>query len=171
MGQLSDRIECGKIVDGWVVYLLREGGPLRAPMNNRVGLRAPAHLTGCGKAAMALLPADEVLERVRRLCSEELRPLPDVRGLADELEQARQRGYVVAGSFQPGRTSVAGAIADPSGRPVGGVSVAADTDLLAPSRVHRTGVEVAAAADAISARLGNRRPTTDASPRRHLLGT
>jgi DNA-binding IclR family transcriptional regulator len=149
----DSEVHLGQLVDGWVVYLFREGGPLRAPMNNRVGLRAPAHLTGCGKAAMALLPADEVLERVRRLCAEERRPLPDIRGLVDELEEVRQRGYVVARSFQPGRTSVAAAIADPSGHPVGGVSVAADTDRLPPTRVHRTGVEVAAAAVAISGRL------------------
>ena len=88
----DSEVHLGQLVDGWVVYLFREGGPLRAPMNNRVGLRAPAHLTGCGKAAMALLPADEVLERVRRLCAEERRPLPDIRGLADELEEVRQRG-------------------------------------------------------------------------------
>ena len=42
-----------------MVYLDRASGPVRAPMRNRVGLRAPAHLTGCGKAALALLPAGE----------------------------------------------------------------------------------------------------------------
>jgi DNA-binding IclR family transcriptional regulator len=84
---------------------------------------------------MALLPADEVLERVRRLCAEERRPLPDIPGLADELEEARQRGYMVARSFQPGRTSVAAAIADPSGHPVGGVDSPPSTNRRRPNEM------------------------------------
>jgi DNA-binding IclR family transcriptional regulator len=146
-------VHLGQLVDGWVVYLHRDGGPRRAPMNNRVGLRAPAHLTGCGRAAMALLDAAEVLDRVRRLCAEERRPLPDLDRLTADLAEARERGYGVCRSFQAGRTSVAAAVRDPSGRPLGGMSVAADTDLLPPARIRRTGPEVRAAACAVSARL------------------
>jgi DNA-binding IclR family transcriptional regulator len=111
---------------------------------------------------MALLDAGEVPDRVRRLCSEERRALPDLDRLAEELAQVRQRGYVVCRSFQPGRTSVAAPIHDPSGRPVGGISVAADTELLPPARIRRTSMAVLAAAGAVSARLtdGRRRPAT-----------
>lgn len=153
----DSEVHLGQLVDGWMVYLHREGGPLRAPMNNRVGLRVPAHATGCGRAAMSLLAADDVLDRVRRLCAEERRPLPDLDRLTDELAQARRRGYVVCRSFQPGRTSVAAPVRDPSGRPVGGISVAADTDLLPPPRIRSTGMEVLAAAGAVSARLAGGR--------------
>ena len=151
-------VHLGQLVDGWVVYLQRHGGPSRAPMNNRVGLRAPAHLTGCGRAAMALLGAADVRDRVRRLCAEERRPLPDLPGLDAELAGVRQRGYAVCGSFQPGRTSVAAAVRDRSGRPVGGLSVAADTDLQTPPRSLSTGAAVVAAAAAVSARLTDDRP-------------
>lgn len=152
----DSEVHLGQLVDGWVVYLHRTGGPQRAPMNNRVGLRAPAHLTGCGKAALALLDADDVRDRVRRLCAEERRPLPDLGGLGEELAQVRRSGYVVSRSFQVGLTSVAAAIADRSGFPVGGVSVAADTDLLTRTRIRHVAPEVASAAAAISQRL--RRP-------------
>ena len=49
---------------------------------NRVGLRAPAHLTGCGKAALTLLPSEEAAARVETVCAAEpghrppLRPHP-----------------------------------------------------------------------------------------------
>ena len=153
----DSEIHLGQLVDGWMVYLHRDGGPLRAPMNNRVGLRVPAHATGCGRAAMSLLAADEVLDRVRRLCSEERRPLPDLDHLAEELAQVRRQGYVVCRSFQPGRTSVAAPIHDPARRPVGAISVAADSDLLPPARIRATGREVLAAAGAVSARLADGR--------------
>jgi IclR family acetate operon transcriptional repressor len=148
-------VHLGQLVDGWVVYLHRHCGPRGAPMDNRVGLRAPAHLTGCGQAAMALLDADEVGDRVRRLCAEERRPLPDLARLAEDLAEVRRRGYVVCRSFQPGRTSVAAAVRDSSGRPVGGMSVAADTDLLSPARIRRVGAAITAAAAAVSARLAH----------------
>ena len=149
----DSEVHLGQLVDGWVVYLHRDGGSLRAPMNNRVGLRAPAHLTGCGRAALALLDAGEVRDRVRRLCAEERRPLPDLDLLHAELARVRRRGYAVCRSFQPGLTSVAASIRDPSGRPVGGISVAADTALLAAARIRSTAVEVLSAAAAVSGRM------------------
>jgi DNA-binding IclR family transcriptional regulator len=76
-------------------------------MHNRVGLRAPAHLTGCGKAALALLPPAEVAARVEAVCAAESRHLPDLADLARELDGARRAGFVVSDTFQPGRTSVA----------------------------------------------------------------
>jgi DNA-binding IclR family transcriptional regulator len=75
-------IHLGQLVGGWVVYLDRASGPVRAPMRNRVGLRAPAHLTGCGKAALTLLPSQEAAARVEAVCAAEpghrpaLRPHP-----------------------------------------------------------------------------------------------
>ncbi|HEV3498651.1 MAG TPA: helix-turn-helix domain-containing protein, partial [Actinomycetes bacterium] len=81
-------IHLGQLVGGWVVYLDRASGPVRAPMRNRVGLRAPAHLTGCGKAALALLPPDEVAARVREVCAAEPGHPPDLDALARELAAA-----------------------------------------------------------------------------------
>ena len=128
-------IHLGQLVGGWVVYLDRASGPVRAPMHNRVGLRAPAHLTGCGKAALALLPPAEVAARVEAVCAAESRHLPDLAALARELDGARRAGFVVSDTFQPGRTSVAAPIPDPAGAPAGGISVAGPTPLLTGARV------------------------------------
>jgi DNA-binding IclR family transcriptional regulator len=143
----------GQLVGGWVVYLDRASGPVRAKMHNRVGLRAPAHLTGCGKAALALLPPAEVATRVRAVCAAESRRPPDLRALAAELAAARRAGFVVSDTFQPGRTSVAAPIPDPAGQPAGGISVAGPTPLLAGARLDRIRDQVVAAASLVGQRL------------------
>ena len=55
---------------GWSTCTGRPGR-CAPPMDNRVGLRAPAWRGGCGKAALARLPDAEVDARMRRLCREE----------------------------------------------------------------------------------------------------
>jgi DNA-binding IclR family transcriptional regulator len=146
-------IHLGQLVGGWVVYLDRASGPVRAPMRNRVGLRAPAHLTGCGKAALSLLPAGEVAARVEAACAAEPGRPPDLDALVRELARARRAGFVVSDTFQPGRTSVAAPIPDPAGAPAGGISVAGPTPLLAGPRRDRIRDQVVAAAALIGQRL------------------
>ncbi|MGD9985402.1 hypothetical protein [Pseudonocardia sp.] len=57
--------------------LHRESGPTRVPMVNRVGMRAPAFLSGCGKSALAALDPVDADQPVRRLCRDEELPLSD----------------------------------------------------------------------------------------------
>jgi IclR family acetate operon transcriptional repressor len=152
----GQEVHVGQLVGGWLVYLHREAGPIRAPMDNRVGLRAPAWRGGCGKAALSRLDPAEVDERVARLCRDEGVPAPDRAVLADELAAGRAAGYVVSSSFQAGRTSVAAAVVDGDGRPLGGLSVAGPTSLFRRAVLVRTAQDVAAAAD--RARLAVRMP-------------
>jgi DNA-binding IclR family transcriptional regulator len=151
----GQEVHVGQLVGGWVVYLHRETGPLRAPMDNRVGLRAPAWRGGCGKVALACLPDAEVAARVRRLCREEGLPVPDLPALHAELDVARERGYLASSSFQRGRTSVAAAVVGADG-PVGGLSVAGPSGLFTADTVRRLGPDVAEAAGRAGTRL--RRP-------------
>ena len=148
----GQEVHVGQLVGGWVVYLHREAGPLRPPMDNRVGLRAPAWRGGCGKAALAWLPTAEVDARVRRLCREEGRRCPTWPRCIAELDAARERGYLASSSFQAGRTSVAAAVVG-AGGPVGGLSVAGPSALFTAESVRRLGPEVVAAAQLAGARL------------------
>ncbi len=148
----GQEVHVGQLVGGWVVYLHREAGPRRPPMDNRVGLRAPAWRGGCGKAALAWLTTAEVDARVRRLCREESTPLPDLSALHRELEAGRERGYLVSSAFQAGRTSVAAPVVGADG-PVGGLSVAGPSALFTADAVRRLGPEVVAAAQLAGARL------------------
>ena len=143
-------------VGGWVVYLHRETGRIRTPMNNRVGLRAPAWQGGCGKAALSRLTAAEVEALVDRLCREEVAtPPPDLTALHDELAAGRERGYLISSSFQAGRTSVAAPVVSDDG-PVGGLSVAGPSELFTVAAIRRLGPDVAEAAGRAGPRL--RRP-------------
>ncbi len=146
-------IHLGQLVGGWVVYLDRASGPVRAPMRNRVGLRAPAHLTGCGKAALTLLPPAEVAARVQAVCAAEPGHPPDLDALTRELAAARRTGFLVSDTFQPGRTSVAAPVPDAAGAPAGGISVAGPTSLVTGHRFDRIRDQVVTAAATISRRL------------------
>lgn len=143
----------GQLTHGWVVYLDRNSSVRNVPMFNRVGQRAPAHLTGCGKAALAWLPFDTVATHIRKCCDEGAIPLPDLEELEAGLKLARQNGYITSQSFQRDRMSVAAAILDGSGRPLGGISVAGPTSMFTSAVVTALSSVVTDAADVISARL------------------
>jgi len=149
----EEEVHLGQLSQSWIVYLDRETGPRRPAMLNRVGQRAPAHITGCGKAALSLLPFDEVEQRVRRHCAAERRPLPDLVSLQRELRVGRAQGFVVSRSFQRGRTSVAAPLLDAAMRPIGGVSVAGPATAFTAVVLAAAQTSVVEAARLISARL------------------
>jgi DNA-binding IclR family transcriptional regulator len=143
----------GRLTQGWVVYLDRNSSTRHVAMFNRVGQRAPAHLTGCGKAALTWLAFDKVVEHVERCCAESAFPLPNLEELEAELDLGRQNGYITSQSFQKDRMSVAAAILDASGHPLGGVSVAGPTGMFTSAVLASTHSSVTDAASQISARI------------------
>ncbi len=149
----GQELHVGQLVEGWIVYLHRESGPTRVSMLNRVGMRAPAFLSGCGKSALAALDPVDADQRVRRLCREEGLPLPDMAALDHELALVRSQGFVVCRSFQPGRTSVAAAILGTDGQSVGALSLAGPNSTFPPVRMADIGEAVIAACGVASRRL------------------
>lgn len=150
----------GQLVDGWIVYLDRATGIIRAPMNNRVGLRVPAALTGCGRAALFPLDAGEARARVERAGRSEPGRALHAGALAElegQLRHGRERGYVISSSFQPGRLSVAAPVTDRAGGPIGAVSIAGPVELFSRAYLEATAVEVVTAARRIGERLPTRR--------------
>lgn len=175
LGRLAVRgdleVHLGQLVAGWVVYLDRAAGAVPPAMRNSVGLRAPAHRTGCGKAALSALPPAEVPALVRDACRAERIEVPDLRRLREELAAVHRRGFAVSATFQPGRTSVAAAILDAGGVPVGGLSVAGPTELFTTALVSRVAGRVCETADGISLRLATRRGSAYASRPGSLTAT
>lgn len=150
----------GQLVEGWIVYLDRAAGVLRTPMNNRVGLRTPAADTGCGRAALSLLSTDDVRARVADAARSERRRAPEPHEIAvldGELRLAREHGYIVSTSFQPGRLSVAAPVAAHDGTPVGGVSIAGPIELFPRAALQRAAIDVMVAAKRIGEGLPPRR--------------
>lgn len=163
----GQELHVGQLVEGWIVYLHRESGPTRVVMINRVGMRAPAFRSGCGKSALAALDPVEADQRVRRLCRDEELPLPDMAALDDELAMVRSHGYCVCRTFQPGRTSVAAAVVGADGGPVGAISLAGPNSTFPPGRMAEIGAAVTEAARVATRRLqvavgrpGGRPPAT-----------
>jgi IclR family acetate operon transcriptional repressor len=149
----GQELHVGQLVEGWIVYLHRESGPTRVAMVNRVGMRAPAFLSGCGKSALAALDPVDADQRVRRLCRDEELPLPDMAALDDDLAMTRSTGYCVCRSFQPGRTSVAAAVVGGDGQPVGALSLAGPNSTFPAARLINIGEAVSGAARVASRRL------------------
>jgi DNA-binding IclR family transcriptional regulator len=144
---VGGEVHLGQFVSGYIVYLSRVEHERRLPMRNRMGLRAPAHLTGCGKAALSGLDDARVVELVGGHDD------VDLPGLLDELAVARRRGFVVSDKFQAGVVSFAAPLVDPAGAVVGGISVAHARSMVDARRSARFGAAVRAAAAEASERL------------------
>jgi DNA-binding IclR family transcriptional regulator len=109
-----------------VLYVLEERAPGRPPLVTDVGVRLPAQLTASGRAVLAHLPAAQVRalypDRSAFVDRHGLGPrtLPALRTL---LSETRQRGYAVEqGEVTPGFASVAAAVLDHNGTPLGGIA-------------------------------------------------
>jgi DNA-binding IclR family transcriptional regulator len=148
----------GQLLQGWIVYVDRNSSTRNVAMFNRVGQRAPAHLTGCGKAALCYLPFDKVVAHVEKCCAESSVRVPNMEELENELKVGRQNGYITSQSFQRDRLSVAAAIFDSSGHPLGGISVAGPASMFTPAVLAAARASVTDAAGLISARIINAVP-------------
>ena len=114
-----------------VLYVLEERAPGRAPLVTDVGVRLPAHLTASGRAILAALPASQV----RALYPDKTafvdrhgRGPQSLSALRSVLSETRQRGYAAEdGEVTPGFASVAAAVLDHNGTPLGGIATTYET--------------------------------------------
>jgi len=142
-----------------VLYVLEERAPGRAPLVTDVGVRLPAHLTASGRAILAAMP----LSQVRALYPDKSafvdrhgRGPQSLSALRSVLSETRRRGYATEdGEVTPGFASVAAAVLDHNGTPLGGIATTYDAreavDL--PALVEA----VSATAHSVSRRIGGAR--------------
>ncbi|MCW2761894.1 MAG: IclR family transcriptional regulator [Marmoricola sp.] len=114
-----------------VLYVLEERAPGRAPLVTDVGVRLPAHLTASGRAILAAMPPSQV-----RALYPDKSAFVDRHGAGPQslhalravLSETRQRGYAVEdGEVTPGFASVAAAVIDHNGTPLGGIATTYET--------------------------------------------
>ncbi len=140
-----------------VLYVVEERAPGRPSLVTDVGVRLPAHLTASGRAVLAELPAAQVraLYPNRAAFVERHGTGPaSLHALRAVLVETRQRGHAVEdGEVTPGFASVAAAVRDHSGHPVGAVAITFESDIAS-----RDGLADAAlrTATALTHRLGGR---------------
>jgi DNA-binding IclR family transcriptional regulator len=146
-------------LDGFeIVYLATvEGtGPLRVHV--APGRRNPAHATAVGKALLAELPDDEILERARRFGLQRLTPstISSPTRLLRHLREVRALGYALnLNEAYPGIGAIAATARDATGTAVAGVSLAYATSLLPPDGLPGWIERTTAAAADVSAALAD----------------
>jgi DNA-binding IclR family transcriptional regulator len=123
------------------------------------------HLGSSGKGILAFLPADEQAATLDRLPD----PVPGRNAvtkaqLREELEGARQRGFVVShGERYEGAVGVAAPVRDARGRVVGDVIATWPDNRTDDAKEAAAGIVVRTAADDLSRRLGWGGPGADAT--------
>ncbi len=114
-----------------VLYVLEERAPGRAPLVSDVGVRLPAHLTASGRAILAALPESQVRALYPdrgAFVDRHGRGPRSLRALRSVLSETRQRGYATEdGEVTPGFASIAAAVLDHNGTPLGGIATTFDT--------------------------------------------
>lgn len=145
------------ILDGFeVVHVFKVDSPERIGISSRVGSRAVPHVTGLGKALLALSPPPFVaayLEHARRL------PAPfalrDPAPLVADLEATRRRGYSLDNEEDSiGVRCVGVAIRGVGGEPAFALSMTGPAGRITDERIAACAPLLVRAAGDISARLG-----------------
>jgi DNA-binding IclR family transcriptional regulator len=122
----------------------------------RTGQRLPAHCTAAGKAQLAVLPRERLLELYPDEQLEALTPRStrSRASLLRELDRVRAAGYASnRGESEPDVHAVAAAIRDSDGTLRGAITVAAPPARMKPARMREVAEAAIATAEAIGAEL------------------
>jgi DNA-binding IclR family transcriptional regulator len=141
-----------------VVYLVKEEGNQVVRMSSVVGRRLPAHGTAVGKAMLANLPRNELMELLGRARLERLtaNTITDLDELIRELDRTVARRYSVDHEEStPGVRCVGAPIRDADDRVVAALSISVPAARMGSRRERELGKLVVETADQLSRRLGN----------------
>ena len=140
-----------------VLYVVEERAPGRPSLVTDVGVRLPAHLTASGRAILARLPPAQVraLYPDRAAFVERHGTGPgSPSALRALLAETRQRGHAVEdGEVTPGFASVAAAVSDHTGHPVGAIALTFESHVSPTDDLVEAALRTAAA---LTHRLGGR---------------
>jgi DNA-binding IclR family transcriptional regulator len=139
-----------------MVLVYREQGPQSVTISSRLGSRRPMHASSLGKAFMAALKPEDRHALIKRLDMKRFTPstIVDRSALERELTRIQKRHFAAdRREFEQTLACCAAAVFDHRVVPVAAISVSGPADRML-SNMDRVGGEVAAAARAISERLG-----------------
>ncbi|HEY6456517.1 MAG TPA: IclR family transcriptional regulator [Steroidobacteraceae bacterium] len=139
-----------------MVLVYREQGPQSVTISSRLGSRRPMHASSLGKAFMAALKPEDRRALIKRLDMKRYTPetIVDRTALERELSRIQKRQFATdRREFELTLACCAATVFDHRAVPVAAISVSGPADRVM-SKLDRFGGEVAAAARAISERLG-----------------
>ncbi|MDQ0155405.1 IclR family transcriptional regulator [Robertmurraya andreesenii] len=142
---------------GEVVYIEKLEGNETLRMHSKVGKRAPMHCTSVGKAILAHLPLNIVLDIIDRkgLPMHTDKTITDKDEFLQELVKVKQLGYALdLEENETGITCIAVPIFDHLGKVVASVSISGPTMRMTDERLERLKEKMMTAGRMISARLG-----------------
>lgn len=158
---------CGETVhvaileDTEVIYIAKVDSTHAVRMVSAAGRKLPAHCTSVGKLLLAALPEQELDARLdgRELTAMTANSLTDPAELRAVLAVVRKRGIAVEHrESNPDVSCVAAPVRDRSGRVVAALSISVPVIRWSDEREEELVRLAAGGADALSARLGHRRP-------------
>lgn len=146
---------------GHVVFVsqVESHAPMRAFF--RPGRRGPMHASGIGKAILSTWPDDRIGEVLGDGALERFtdRTHPDIAALLADVHAIRARGWSIDDQEHTmGMRCIAAPVFDEYSEAIAGISVSGPAVRLVKTEMERLGPEVRAAADALTAALGGRRP-------------
>jgi len=148
-----------------VVYVEKVEADAAVRMRSRVGHVEPAASTAVGRAYLAHAPRDVVDDVIARgLVKRTPATITSIRRWRAELAATLERGYAIDDCENEAEIRCVGAaILDHTGEPAAALSLAGPASRVGRERAHALGPTVAAAAAAISARLGGVRPAAESA--------
>ena len=144
-----------------VIYIAKVDSTHAVRMVSAAGRKLPAHCTSVGKLLLAALPEHELDARLegRELTAMTDNSLTDPAELRAALAVVRKRGIAVEHrESNPDVSCVAAPVRDRSGRVVAALSISVPVIRWSDEREEELARLAADGADALSARLGHRRP-------------
>lgn len=142
---------------GEVVYIEKLEGNETLRMHSKVGKRAPMHCTSVGKAILAHLPINVVLDIIERkgLPIHTDKTITNKEEFLQELIKVKQKGYALdLEENEYGITCMAVPIFDHLGKVLASVSISGPTMRMTNERLEQLKVKMIEAGRKISARLG-----------------
>ncbi|GMB09746.1 IclR family transcriptional regulator [Thermolongibacillus altinsuensis] len=142
---------------GEVIYIEKLEGTETLRMHSKVGKRAPMHCTAVGKAILAHLPSNVVLDILERkgMPRHTDKTITDQDEFLKELAQVRQKGYALdLEENEYGIRCIAVPIFDHVGKVIAAVSVSGPTIRMTDERIEQLQTRMLQIGKQISARLG-----------------
>ncbi|PLS16167.1 IclR family transcriptional regulator [Bacillus sp. M6-12] len=142
---------------GEVVYIEKLEGNETLRMHSKVGKRAPMHCTSVGKAILAYLPANIVLDILERkgMPLHTDKTITDKDAFLHELNSVRQKGFALdLEENEYGITCIAVPIFDHLGKAIAAVSISGPTMRMNEERLKQLQEKMLHVGNQISRRLG-----------------
>jgi IclR family transcriptional regulator, KDG regulon repressor len=142
---------------GEVVYIEKLDGNELLRMHSKVGKRAPMHCTSVGKAILAHLPRQTVLDIIQRkgLPRHTVHTITEQDAFLEELRSVREMGFGLdLEENEAGITCISAPIFDHAGKVTAAVSISGPTIRMTEERLEKLKTRMIETGKGISRRLG-----------------